>query len=59
MLLAQQSLQHVQHVQDLGVAIGAIAVVTMVYWRLMLRLLLALIVDSVIIGAVALVQFMH
>jgi hypothetical protein len=56
MLLAQQS---VQHVQNVSVVMGVIAVATMVYWRLMLRLLLALIVVSVIVGAVALVQIMH
>jgi len=56
MLLAQQS---VQHVQNVGVVIGVIALAAMVFWRLMLRLLLALIVVSVVVGAVALVQIIH
>jgi len=55
MLPAQQSIQHVETAR---VVIAVIAVATVVYWRLMIRLLLILAAIAVAVGAVTLLQLM-
>jgi hypothetical protein len=56
MLSVQQSLQHLGNVTF---AIAVIALVTMVYWRLALRLLLIVVVVATVVGAAALLQIIH
>jgi hypothetical protein len=53
MLPVQQS---AQHADDLRVIIGVLALATMAYWRLVLRLLLILVAVATAVGAVALLQ---
>ena len=56
MLPAQQS---VQHLGNVAFAIAVIALVTMVYWRLALRLLLIVVAVATVVGAAALLQIIH
>lgn len=53
MLPVQQS---AQHADDLRVVIAVLALATMAYWRLVLRLLLILVAVATAVGAVALLQ---
>lgn len=56
MLPVQES---VQHVEDARFVIAVITLATMVYWRLMLRLLLILVAVAAVIGMVAILQMMR
>jgi hypothetical protein len=55
MLPVQQS---VQHAEGARVVIAVLALATMAYWRLVLRLLLILVAVATAVGAVALLQIM-